>query len=69
MGLKGAPTDFQREMAQTVLAGIIGYGAELYIDDCIVYGVTEKEFLSNLEAVFQRFKEYNITLNPKKCKF
>ena len=41
MGLKGAPTYFQREMAQTVLAGIIGYGAELYIDDCIVYGATE----------------------------
>ncbi len=69
MGLKGAPTYFQREMAQTVLAGIIGYGAELYIDDCIVYGATEEGFLSNLEAVFQRFKEYNITLNPKKCKF
>ena len=69
MGLKGAPTYFQREMAQTVLAGIIGYGAELYIDDCIVYGKTEEEFLHNLETVFQKFKAHNITLNPKKCRF
>ena len=69
MGLKGAPTYFQREMAQTVLAGIIGYGAELYIDDCIVYGETEEEFLANLESVFEKFKAHNITLNPKKCRF
>jgi len=69
MGLKGAPTYFQREMAQTVLAGIIGYGAELYIDDCIVYGKTEEEFLANLESVFEKFKAHNITLNPKKCRF
>jgi hypothetical protein len=69
MGLKGAPTYFQREMAQTVLAGIIGYGAELYIDDCIVYGETEEEFLANLESVFEKFKAHNITLNPKNCRF
>ena len=38
MGLKGAPSYFQREMSQTVLGGLIGYGVELYLDDCIVYG-------------------------------
>jgi hypothetical protein len=44
MDLKGAPTYFQREIAQTVLTGIIGYGTELYIDDCIVYGAKEEGF-------------------------
>ncbi len=53
----------------TVLRGLLGYGVDLYLDDVIVYGSTEEEFLENLKKVFQRFQEYNITLNPKKCKF
>jgi hypothetical protein len=69
MGLKGAPSYFQREMSQTVLGGLIGYGVELYLDDCIVYGQTEEEFKLNLKAVFERFRAHNITLNPEKCRF
>ena len=42
---------------------------ELYIDDCIVYGETEEELVENLRNVFERFKMYNVTLNPKKCRF
>ena len=49
-GSQGCTNLLPREMEQTVLAGIIGYGAELYIDDCIVYGPTEEELLSNLEG-------------------
>ncbi len=41
----------------------------MYLDDVIVYGSTEEEFLDNLKRVFQRFQEFNITLNPKKCRF
>ncbi len=41
----------------------------MYLDDVIVYGSTEEEFLENLKQVFQRFQEFNITLNPKKCRF
>ncbi len=37
-------------------------------DDVIVFGTTEEEFLINLEQVFQRLEEKNITLNPKKCR-
>jgi hypothetical protein len=69
MGLKGAPSYFQREMSQTVLGGLLGYGVELYFDDCIVYGQTEDEFNLNLRAVFERFRTHNITLNPEKCRF
>ena len=54
---------------QTVLAGIIGYGAELYIDDYIVDIETEEDFLAYLESVFEKFKAHNIILNPKKCRF
>jgi hypothetical protein len=69
MGLKRAPTYFQREMSNTVLGGLIEYGVELYIDDCIVYGGTEEELVQNLRKVFERFKAFNVTLNPKKCRF
>ncbi len=46
MGLKGAPTYFQREMSLSVLGGLLGHGVELYIDDFIVYGATEEESCS-----------------------
>jgi hypothetical protein len=41
MGLKGAPSYFQREIAHTVLGGLLG---ELYLDDLIIYGESEEEF-------------------------
>ena len=56
MGLKGAPTYFQREMSISVLGGLLGWGVELYLDDCIVYGAYEEEFKSNLRSVFERFR-------------
>ena len=40
----------------------------LYIYDCIVYGDSEEEFVSNLEKVLQAFQAKNISLNPAKCK-
>jgi transposase InsO family protein len=56
-------------MSTEVLAGLIYSICEVYLDDIIVFGTTEEEFLINLEQVFQRLEEKNITLNPKKCKF
>jgi transposase InsO family protein len=68
MGLKNAGPYFQRVMATVVLAGILYVICELYIDDVFVFGKDEDEFLANLRSVFQRFRRYNITLNPKKCR-
>jgi len=68
MGLKGAPTYFQREMSLSVLGGLLGHGVELYLDDCIVYGATEEEFKANLRLVFERFRAHNITLNLRSVK-
>jgi hypothetical protein len=39
---------------------------ELYLDDCITYAKTAPEFLENLRTIFQRFRKFNITLNPDK---
>jgi len=69
MGLKGAPSYFQQQMQQTVLCGLVYQILEIYLDDIIVYGTTEDEYVNNLRQVFERFNKYGITLNPKKCRF
>ena len=68
MGLKGAPAFFQQAMQEKVLGNLLYTACEVYLDDIIVYGSTEEEFLTNLELVFQRLEQYNITLNPEKVR-
>ena len=68
MGLKGAPAYFQHAMQHMVLGDLLYTACEVYLDDIIVYGETEDEFLRNLELVFQRLEKYNITLNPEKVR-
>ncbi len=69
MGLKGAASYFQRMMASKVLAGLLYIFVELYLDDVLVYATNDDEFLERLRIVFERFRQFNITLNPKKCYF
>ncbi len=68
MGLKSAPSYFQQQMATIVLRGLLYHICELYLDDIIVYGETEEEFLKNLRTVFDRLQKHGVTLNPAKCK-
>jgi len=68
MGLKSAPAYFQQQMQSVVLEGLVGQICELYIDDIIIYGSTEQEFLTNLETVLQRLEAFNVTINPEKAK-
>ena len=68
MGLKGAPSYFQAKIANTVLIGLIYKICDLYIDDIIIYGISQEDFLHNLDRVFKRLEEFNILLNPKKAK-
>jgi hypothetical protein len=51
MGLKGAPSYFQKEMATLVLGGLIHIILELYIDDILIHGKTEEEFLERVRKV------------------
>ena len=69
MGLQGAGSYFQRVMSTVVLPGLIHQICELYLDDCIVPGQDEDSFVSRLEQVFSRFREFGITLHPDKCHF
>jgi hypothetical protein len=35
----------------------------------LVYAINDEEFLARLQVVFERFRQFNITLNPKKRYF
>ena len=69
MGLKGAPSYFQRVMATVVLTGLMYTACELYIDDILVFGKDEDEFVENLDRVLTALAKRNMTVNPKKCRF
>ena len=68
MGLESVPSYFQRIMATEVLADILYDLVECYLDDIIVFGKTEEEFLHNYRKVHIRCRRANIKLNPKKCR-
>jgi hypothetical protein len=68
-GPKRAPSYFQQMMASVVLAGLIYFICEMYLDDCIVHGATDDELIERLEIVLARFLLNLITLKPSKCKF
>jgi hypothetical protein len=57
-------------MASVVLAGLLYSIVELYLDDVLVYATSEDELIiERLCTVFTRLRQFNITLNPKKCSF
>jgi hypothetical protein len=56
-------------MAAVVLVGLCYFICEIYLDDCIVHGANDKDFLENLEKVFQRFSKHKLFPKPGKCKF
>ena len=64
-----APSYFQEMMATVVLFGLVYFICEIYLDDCIVFGRGNAEFISRLRRVFQAFSDRRIYLKAKKCKF
>ena len=67
MGLAGAPSFFQRSISTQVLNGLLMVICDLYLDDLIIYAETHEAFLSNLRTVWERFKQFGLTINPDKC--
>ena len=67
-GLSGAPGSFQRLM--TIILGELSWNSALaYLDDVMVWSETWDEHLRRLKAVFQKFREAGMKLNPEKCQF
>lgn len=63
-GIKSASEVFQKIMSQ-MLEDITG--AEVIIDDILVWGSTIEEHDQRLRKVLQRAKEYNLKLSKEKC--
>ena len=65
-GLCNAPSTFTRLM-QMVFSGLLWKIVILYLDDIICHSKTFEEQFTNLELVFERLRNSNLKLNPKKC--
>jgi len=66
MGINVAPEIFQRKMVDllTGLPGVI-----CYLDDILVFGLTDEEHDDNLNRVLERILASGLKLNKKKCIF
>ena len=76
-GLSGASQTFQRfidgvlrklEVSQAD-GSTRRVGLFAYIDDILIASETEEEHLQDLEALFQRLKQYGLQVNEDKCEF
>ena len=67
-GLKGAPSSAQRTM-NMIFAQENRRILYLYLDDIIVMANGFDQQMARLRQVFERLKEHNLKLNPKKCHF
>ena len=65
-GLTNAPATFQRYM-DAVLAGLKWNILLIYIDDILVFSPTFEDHVRDVNDVFDRLLEANITLKPSKC--
>lgn len=61
-----APATFERLMDK-VLQGLPLNVCLVYLDDILVHGKTFKAALHHLSDVFERLRQANLKLNPKKC--
>jgi hypothetical protein len=67
-GLKNATNTFIRNMSE-VFKDLGNKFLKVYIDDLNVHIESWEEHLQHLDAVFFKFKEINLKLNPNKCCF
>ena len=65
-GLNNAPATFQRFMDQC-LAGLKWKSVLIYIDDIIVFSNTFDQHLIDLEEVFIRLENFQLSLKSSKC--
>uniref|UniRef100_A0A8R1IXM4 RNA-directed DNA polymerase n=1 Tax=Caenorhabditis japonica TaxID=281687 RepID=A0A8R1IXM4_CAEJA len=66
-GLKSAASYFQRAL-KTVLANM-DRDVLVYIDDILIYSQDFGQHIATLRNVFERFRQFNLKVSPKKCEF
>ena len=68
MRLSNSAPVFERLMEQ-VLTGLTWKTCLVYLVDIIIFSNSFEKHMQNLREVFQRLKEANLKLSPKKCNF
>lgn len=68
MGLKNAPSTFQRVM-DNVLRDLQNTICLVYLDDIIVFSTSLQEHIINLEQVFKRLRDSNFKIQMDKSEF
>ena len=67
-GLTNVDATFQRAM-DFAFKGLIGKIIEIYQDDLTVFSKDGNSHINHLKQVFERYKEFGISLNPSKSIF
>ncbi|XP_047987137.1 uncharacterized protein LOC125226991 [Leguminivora glycinivorella] len=67
-GLRNAPATFQRLMDGFRIS-LSHIKLLVYLDDLIIMSTSFEQHLKDLQDVFARLKEYNLTANREKCNF
>jgi hypothetical protein len=68
MGIYSASFTFQR-LTNTVLSGLEGIKALIYLDDIVICGATLEEHDQRLVEVFDRLRVQSLKLEPDKYEF
>ncbi|CAG2216608.1 Retrovirus-related Pol polyprotein from transposon 297 [Mytilus edulis] len=68
MGLHTAPNSFQLLMDK-ILRGLTFKSCLCYLDDVLICSETFEQHMSDLQEVFDRFRNAGLKLNPQKCTF
>jgi len=65
-GLTNAPSTFQ-DMMNHVLSDLLDVGVLAYMDDILVYGVSEEEHDERVKEVLKRLTTNGLAVSPEKC--
>ena len=67
-GLRDAPGAYQR-IVSSVLAGLTGHCAQVYLDDVVCLGPSFEAHVANLEKIIARLDGAGLSLRLSKCQF
>ena len=68
MGLKGAPSAFQRFMSE-IFSDLLYHGVLVFIDDILIYSENWKQHLKLVNEVLKRLSDHNLQAKVGKCHF
>lgn len=68
-GFKNSPVVYQDRIVNDVLKFLHGKTCVNWIDDLLIFGQTEAEYLDRLDQVLERYDQFQVKLSLSKCQF